>query len=124
MTVYSTTGGWITVSDKREKEDIKDLKTASSLKRILELKPKHYLRKFYETNENPVSDTVKQERHVGFLAQDVLLTNPHCISSWCNDNINKNNNDDGSRFGINYNDYIIHLVGSIQEHNKQLQLLI
>jgi hypothetical protein len=32
----------------REKEDIQDLKTESSLKRILALKPKHYRKKFHD----------------------------------------------------------------------------
>jgi hypothetical protein len=118
---YITSSGWINVSDEREKEDIQDIKTASSLKRVMALKPKHYRRKFYD-EKNPVPDSVKQTRHVGFLAQEVQQTNPHCISGWCNDEV-KTEEDDGTRLGIHYNDFVVHLIGAVQEQQKQIDTL-
>jgi hypothetical protein len=142
------TAGWITVSDEKEKEDIQDLKTSTSLKRVLALKPKHYRRKYYD-NETPVSDEVRQMRQVGFLAHEVQKTNPHCVSKWCNDKAIKKRDeakvkinvpegededvkveinieeeeDDGIRLGLNYNDYTIHLVGAVQEQQRMIEML-
>ena len=120
LSAYTQGGGWVNVSDEREKEDIQPLKTAKSLERILALKPKHYLRKYYDGN--PVPDAIKQTRHVGFVAQEVQQSNPHCVSSWCNDKVkNDETEDDGSRLGMNYTDYTVHLVGAVQEQQKQIQ---
>lgn len=122
LSAYTQSGGWVNVSDEREKEDIQPLKTAKSLERILALKPKHYLRKYYDGN--PVPDAVKETRHVGFVAQEVQQSNPHCVSSWCNDKVkNDETEDDGSRLGINYTDYTVHLVGAVQEQQKQMDVL-
>lgn len=122
LNVYLFPGiaGWITASDEREKEDIQDLKTDKSLKRIMALRPKHYRRKYYET-ETPVSDEIKQMRHVGFLAQEVQQSNPHCVSHFCNKEA-KSEEDNGDRLGVNYNDLNIHLVGAVQEIVKQSTL--
>jgi hypothetical protein len=150
--LLSGTSGWLTVSDVREKEDIQLLKTDKSLQRVLALKPYHYRRKYYDS-ATPVEEEIKQKRQIGFLAQDVKESNPHCVNTWCNKEAVKKRDeakveinveeeevkveinveeeeDDGERFSLNYNDYVIHLVGAVQEqqrmineHQKQIQLL-
>ena len=116
---YTNGGGWVYSSDKRVKKDIKDIKTARSLERIMALKPKTY-KKIY--NPDKSSTTIPQEvieaNHVGFLAQDVMETNPHCVSEWVDDNC-VCDDDDGKRLGIAYGDINVHMVGAIQELKKQ-----
>jgi hypothetical protein len=119
LSAYSTATGWINVSDEREKEDIQDIKTSSSLRRVLALKPKHYRRKFNEIAA-PVDDEIKHRRHIGFCAQEVKENNPHCISEWQKHDAEE---DDKTRLGICYNDYIVHLVGAVQEQQKQIETL-
>jgi hypothetical protein len=121
MAAYLSSGGWVNVSDEREKEDIQDIKTSSSLKRVMALRPKHYRRKFHKS-DTPVPEEVKQRREIGFLAQEVKETNPHCISGWENEDV-KCDEDDGKRLGICYNDYVVHLVGAVQEQQKQIEVL-
>jgi hypothetical protein len=116
---YTTAGGWVNISDEREKDDIQDIKTSSSLKRVLALKPKHYRRKYYETG-TPVPEEVKTQRVIGFSAQEVKDSNPHCVSEWENDQV-KCEEDDGKRLGICYNDYVVHLVGAVQEQQKMIK---
>ena len=82
------------------------------------LKPKHYRRKYYEL-ANPVPQEVKEKRHIGFIAQEVQESNSHCVSTWCNENV-KTEEDDGSRLGMSYNDYIVHLVGAVQEQQRMI----
>jgi hypothetical protein len=118
---FTNGGGWVNVSDEREKEDIHDIKTSSSLKRVLALKPKHYRRKFYN-EKTPVPDEIKQRRCIGFLAQEVQQSNPHCVSGWENKEV-KCDTDDGKRLGMSYNDYVVHLVGAVQEQQKQIEVL-
>jgi len=115
---YTNAAGWQNVSDEREKEDIQDLKTDKSLSRVMALKPKHYRRKYYEL-ANPVPQEVKEKRHIGFIAQEVQESNSHCVSTWCNENV-KTEEDDGSRLGMSYNDYIVHLVGAVQEQQRMI----
>jgi hypothetical protein len=115
----TTGGGWVFVSDKRVKKDIKDIKTARSLQRIMALKPKTY-KKIYrqELSDTPIPQDVIDADHVGFVAQDVMESNPHCVSEWVDDNC-VCDGDDGKRLGINYGDINIHMVGAIQELKKQ-----
>ena len=116
---YTNGGGWVYSSDKRVKKDIKDIKTARSLERIMALKPKTY-KKIYHPDKS--ATTIPQEvieaNHVGFLAQDVMETNPHCVSEWVNEN-DVCDGDDGKRLGIAYGDINVHMVGAIQELKKQ-----
>ena len=131
---YLSGNGWVNVSDAREKNDIQPLKTENSLKKILSSKPVHYFRNQCEET-NPVPDHIKNKRHIGFLAQDQLETNPHCVSSWkkrielpknettivedeeeCKDECCFE-----ERLGICYNDYVIHLVGAVQEQQKMIE---
>jgi hypothetical protein len=146
VVAVTTSGGIANVSDQREKEDIQDLKTSKSLERVLALRPKHYRRKFDDVN-TPVPEEEIQRRHVGFIAQEVQQTNPHCVSSWCKKSGKKGKKcekpeckveeeilgcggeeeeepeeepeeeeeEDEMRLGMSYNDYIVHLVGAVQE---------
>ena len=125
MAAYLVGGGWVNVSDAREKEDINDLKTSRSLQRIMACKPKYYKRKYYDTDKDgkdatPAPQAEKDAICIGLLAQDVLQTNPHCVSGWKNDNVKETDDDDGSRYGINYNDFTVHLIGAVQEQQKQI----
>jgi len=125
MAAYLVGGGWVNVSDAREKEDINDLKTSRSLERIMKCKPKYYKRKYYDTDKDgkdttPAPQSIKDTICIGLLAQDVLQTNPHCVSGWKNDNVKETDNDDGTRYGINYGDFTVHLIGAVQEQQKQI----
>jgi hypothetical protein len=129
LVTYTQAGvGWVNVSDEREKHDINDLKTSRSLERIMKCKPKYYKRKYYDTDKDgkdttPAPQSVKDKICIGLLAQDVLQTNPHCVSGWKNENIKETDDDDGSRYGISYNDFTIHLIGAVQEQQKQIETL-
>ena len=110
--------GTIFVSDEREKEDIQPLKTTSSLKRVLALRPAHYRRRYCA--ETP--DHIKQERCIGFVAQEVQQSNAHTVKEW-NKAVSTEedpNPEPDMRLGIDYNDYIVHLCGAVQEVVKQL----
>jgi hypothetical protein len=117
MAAYSVAGGWINVSDEREKTDIRPLKTNRSLERVLSAKTYTYKRKFYLDDAG--NDLVKQEDkdkfHIGIMAQQVKESNPHCLSTWKDDNSKQE-----ERFGVNYNDYVTHLIGAVQEQQKQI----
>jgi hypothetical protein len=107
------------VSDEREKEDIQSLKTSSSLKRVLAVRPAHYRRKCSEK----APDHVKQERCIGFVAQEVQQSNAHTVKEWnkaVSTEEDPNPNPD-IRLGICYNDYVVHLCGAVQEQQKQLE---
>jgi hypothetical protein len=106
---YVNAGGFVSVSDEREKEDIKPLKTTRSLERVLQAKPVTYKRKHTDLL---VTEEVKNKSHIGLLAQDTESSNPHCISPWKNE-------EKEERLGIQYSDYIIHLVGAVQELHKE-----
>jgi hypothetical protein len=115
---YTNGGGWVFVSDKRLKKDIKDIKTARSLERIMALKPKTYKKIYPENPTTPVSQEVRDAYHIGFLAQEVQETNPHCVLEHMDDSC-VYDGDDGKRLGIAYGDINIHMVGAIQELKKQ-----
>ena len=119
LAAYITAGGWTNVSDERCKHDIRDLSTTKSLQRILKCKPKYYKRIMEElTGKNPIPH--KQEDinrvHIGLLAQEVQGFNPHCVSTWHDKDESKEN----ERLGIQYNDFVIHLIGAVQEQQKQI----
>lgn len=119
----NSTAGWQAASDERCKRDIQDLNTKKSLQRVLKCKPKHYKRILREPKgDNPIP--LKQEDidrvHVGLIAQEVLEYNPHCVSTWEDDT------EEGGkveRLGLAYQDFIIHLIGSVQEQQKQIDTL-
>ena len=118
LAAYITGGGWTNVSDARCKCEINDLSTKKSLQRVLKCKPKYYKRTIPEpTGEFPIPP--KQEDldriHIGLLAQEVQEFNPHCVSAW------KDGDDEHEKLGIQYNDFVIHLIGAVQEQQAQLQ---
>lgn len=116
---YTNGGGWVYVSDKRVKKDIKPLKTTRSLERVMALKPMTYKKIYHpEKSDTPIPQEVIDADHIGFLAQDVMETNPHCVSEWVDDNC-VCDGDDGKRLGIAYGDINVHLVGAVQELKKQ-----
>ena len=120
VNLYTNGGGWVYISDKRLKKDIRPLKTHRSLERIMALKPMTY-KKVYRPDKSttPIPQEVIDTDHIGFLAQDVIESNPHCVSEWTDEN-SKEDGDDGKRLGIAYGDINIHMVGAIQELKKQL----
>jgi hypothetical protein len=71
-----------------------------------------------------VSEEIKNARIIGFIAQEVKKTNPHCISEWDKktDYDEDKTEEDTKRYGICYNDYVVHLVGAVQEVVKQLEV--
>jgi hypothetical protein len=117
LAVYSVAGGWISVSDEREKTDIKPLKTNRSLERVLAAKTYTYKRKFYldSSGNDLVPQEDKDKFHIGIMAQQIKDSNPHCLSTWEDENTKQE-----ERLGINYNDYVIHLLGAVQEQQKQI----
>jgi len=101
--------GFHNASDEREKINIKNINTAKSLQRILACRPTTFQR-VMDRNDPMISDDVKNKYHIGLIAQEVLSINPHCISEW-------KNQSGESRYGINYTDFVTHLIGAVQEHN-------
>jgi len=113
---YLSTGGWVNVSDERCKRDIKPLKTTRSLERVLNVKTYTYKRICKPTEHGGLDEKISEKPLVGFIAQEVQSSNPHCLDTW----IDRDEKDE-ERFGINYNDYVVHLVGAVQEQNKTIQ---
>ena len=124
---YTVGAGGANVSDAREKHSINDYPSQKSLAKILKLKPKTYQRIYYDKNakgedHTPAPDHVKEKVHIGLLAQEVLDVNPGCVSTWINDAI-KSDTETGERYGICYDDFIVHLIGAVQEHDKTITAL-
>jgi hypothetical protein len=46
-------------------------------------------------------------------------SNPHCLTK-----LKGEQPDSEERFGVNYNDYVVHLIGAVQEQQKQIDLLM
>jgi len=120
----NSTSGWQAASDARCKRDVKDLNTIHSLQRILKCKPKAYKRILNQSyGDTPIEH--KQEdidrMHVGLIAQDVLEFNRHCVSTWEDDAPDKH--EKVERLGLAYQDFIIHLIGAVQEQQKQIESL-
>ena len=109
---YVNAGGFVSVSDEREKINIKNINTERSLQRILSCTPKTFQRNM--DRDNPmIPDEVKNKWHIGLNAQEVFSINPHCISEWTNQ-------DGAARYSINYTDFVTHLIGSVQELSKKI----
>lgn len=124
---YTVPSGGANVSDVREKHCISDVCTKNSLRKIMCLKPKYYKRKYYDdgvddqgNEKTKVPDDVKDAMCIGVMAQDLLETPlaptvsiaPTKSDGACGD-------DDGTRYGVNYGDINIHLIGAVQEIVKQ-----
>ena len=122
---YTVGAGGSNVSDAREKHSINDYPSHKSLNKILKLKPKTYKRIHYDKDKDgneklPAPQWVKDTVHIGLLAQDVLSVNPGCINTWVNPDITPTETDNGERYGICYDDFIVHLIGAVQEHDKTI----
>jgi len=124
---YTVPSGGANVSDVREKHCISDVNTKNSLRKIMMVKTKYYKRKYYDTGvdsegkeRTPVPERIKNEVCIGVMAQDLLDTPlapavtvaPIKSEGACGD-------DDGTRYGVNYGDISIHMIGAIQEVVKQ-----
>ena len=107
---YIDSTGFHNPSDEREKINIKDINTFKSLQRILSCNPKTF-QMVMDRTDFMITDTTKNKWHIGLIAQEVLNINPHCVSIWTKENKEE-------RYGINYTDFVTHLIGSIKEHNK------
>jgi hypothetical protein len=104
--------GWVNSSDRRFKTNIRPVKTTRSLERVLAVKPCTY-NMIYDETQCPVSDKLKNQPCLGFIAQEIAESNPHCIHEVV---------DKGEiRFGLQYNDYVVHLCGSVQELHKTIE---
>ena len=115
---YTNASGWINVSDQREKTNISLININNSLEKVLACKPITYNRVFYldDSGNDIVPVNVKTKPLIGLLAQDQLEINPECVSTW--------KKEDGTeRYGIQYNDYIIHLIGAVQKQNTTITAL-
>jgi hypothetical protein len=126
---YTVPSGGANVSDVREKHSISDVNTKNSLRKIMAIKPKYYKRKYYDgVNEKgekltPVPDHVKDQMCIGVMAQDLLETGilapAVSVAPMKNENIVPTADDDGTRWGVNYGDINIHMIGAVQELKKQ-----
>lgn len=129
-------GDYYKISDERFKKDIKDLKTDKSLQKVLNSRCVSYLMKSDDDN--------KQERNIGLLAQQQQEINEYCVKEMHGKIVDKQTkyktiiDDEGKelkveyeeekivedkKLMINYNDYVIHLIGGMQEQQKQINTL-
>lgn len=74
MNSLLSSGSWWRGSDMKIKSDVKPLNVASSIKKIMGLRPVSYIHK-----NAPETDGQKQ-RTIGFIAQEVQKVNPYCVS--------------------------------------------
>ena len=109
---YVNSSGFNNGSDEREKLNITSINTARSLQRILSARPTTFQR-VMDRSDPMISDEVKNKWHIGLIAQEVLNINPHCVSEWANMS-------GDSRYGINYTDFVTHLIGATQEVVKRM----
>ena len=117
--VYAT-NGIINTSDRRDKENIRDLNYG--LETILKLKPVTFQWK----------DSFQKQTKIGFIAQDLLELLPEVVKTH-DFKINTTGNKDGSikeekalfeleRLGVYYSDIIPVLTKAIQEQQKIIEL--
>jgi hypothetical protein len=95
-------GAYTAVSDRNLKNDIQDLNKEHSYNRILALNPKHY-----RFNDSP--EEFKYSRSVGFIAQEIEIEIPYCVSYISETEKTK---------GVAYNDVLIHLVSAFQKQTE------
>jgi hypothetical protein len=112
---YVNSSGFNNGSDEREKLNISDINTEHSLQRILALTPKKYQRKM-NRNDPLIPQEDKDKYYIGLIAQEVQQINPYCISTWKNE-------EGEERLGIHYQDFVLHLIGSVKEQQNQINEL-
>lgn len=103
--------GFVSTSDERLKTDIQLLDTESSLQKVLQAVPKRYKWKISDDNDM-IDQEEKDKYYVGLIAQEVMESNPHCVSIGKDD-----------IYGIQYNNYIIHLIGAAQQMHARITYL-
>jgi hypothetical protein len=109
---YVNSGGFVSLSDGRVKRDVRPIKTARSLERILRARPVTY-RRIMPDDDKMIPDSERLQNHIGLVAQDVREFNPHAVDSSAS-------NEKQEYLGIRYNDFVIHLIGAVQEQQRQI----
>jgi hypothetical protein len=99
MAYIDSNGNWVGLSDIRAKDDILDLDSSNSLQKILSLNAKHYVMK-----NSPFDKTKKC---IGFIAQEVEVVIPACVSTHTEEKVDEND-----LKHLNYNDIFVHNVNS------------
>ena len=112
---YVNAGGFVSLSDGRAKRDVRPIKTARSLERILRARPVTY-RRIMPDDDKMIPDSERLQNHIGLIAQEVRDFNPHAVDSSAS-------NEKQEYLGIRYNDFVIHLIGAVQEQQKQIAAL-
>jgi hypothetical protein len=111
---YVNSGGFVSLSDGRAKRDVRPIKTARSLERILRARPVTY-RRITQEDDKMIPDRERLLNHIGLIAQEVREFNPHAVDDSAT-------NEKQEYLGIRYNDFVIHLIGAVQELHKKLAL--
>ena len=111
---YVNSGGFVSLSDGRAKRDVRPIKTTRSLERILRARPVTYHR-IVPDDDKMIPDSERLCNHIGLIAQDVREFNPHAVDDSAS-------NEKQEYLGIRYNDFVIHLIGAVQELHKKLAL--
>ena len=109
---YVNSGGFVSLSDGRVKRDVRPIKTARSLERVLRARPVTY-RRIMPDDDKMIPDSERLQNHIGLIAQDVREFNPHAVDSSAS-------NEKQEYLGIRYNDFVIHLIGAVQEQQRQI----
>lgn len=112
---YVNAGGFVSLSDGRAKRDVRPIKTARSLERVLRARPVTY-RRIMPDDDKMIPDSERLQNHIGLIAQEVRDFNPHAVDSSAS-------NEKQEYLGIRYNDFVIHLIGAVQEQQKQIAAL-
>lgn len=112
---YVNSGGFISTSDARVKRDVRPIKTARSLERILRARPVTY-RRITPDDDPMIPEKERQFNHIGLIAQEVQAFNPHAVDDSAV-------NGQYEYLGIRYNDFVMHLIGAVQEQQKQIGAL-
>ena len=109
---YINSGGFVSLSDGRVKRDVRPIKTARSLERILRARPVTYHR-IVPDDDKMIPDSERLHNHIGLIAQDVREFNPHAVDDSAS-NVKQ------EYLGIRYNDFVIHLIGAVQELSAKI----
>ena len=148
LVTYLNGAGWNNISDVRCKKDIQSLSTKKSLQRILQCRTTFYHRTIEEDNKDSAIPVLQEDIdrvHIGLIAQEVNEFNPHCVSEWeVESRLHDTEVERGfapvrrsgtevesrlhdtelktvkKRLGIQYSDFVIHLIGGVQEQQKQI----
>lgn len=123
-TVYAT--NYVTVSDKRTKDNIIPLKYG--LKEVLDLNPVSFdYKKELKISKKYNKPKKLHKQKIGFIAQDMLKIIPEAVKShdWrlMSEETNERKFLENDIYGVMYSDLVPVLVKAIQEQNKDIELL-